>query len=65
MRLFEGGILDKITNDEYEKMFKSMKSDKQATLNGGNGKESSKAEGKTKRYGKWYLYQIALLKVLQ
>lgn len=24
MKLFEGGILDKITNDEYEKMFQSM-----------------------------------------
>ena len=24
MQLFEGGILDKITNDEYEKMFQSM-----------------------------------------
>lgn len=51
MRLFEGGILDKITQTEYEKMFKSMQSDKRATLNG-NGKESSKTEGKTKRYAK-------------
>lgn len=25
MKLFEGGILDKITNDEYEKMFQQMK----------------------------------------
>lgn len=24
MKLFEGGILDKITNDEYEKMFQQM-----------------------------------------
>ena len=24
MKLFEGGILDKITNDEYERMFQSM-----------------------------------------
>lgn len=27
MRLFEGGILEKITNDEYEKMFQRMKVD--------------------------------------
>lgn len=27
MKLFEGGILDKITNDEYEKMFQSMPAD--------------------------------------
>lgn len=27
MKLFEGGILDKITNDEYEKMFESMSVD--------------------------------------
>lgn len=27
MKLFEGGILDKITNDEYEKMFQGMPAD--------------------------------------
>lgn len=27
MKLFEGGILDKITNDEYERMFQISASD--------------------------------------
>lgn len=40
MKLFEGGILDKITNDEYEKMFQS-----EARSNG-NGKVSGEQEGK-------------------
>lgn len=32
MKLFEGGILDKITNDEYEKMFQSMPVDSESNV---------------------------------
>jgi hypothetical protein len=38
IRLFEGGILEKITNDEYENMYKFIKTDV-------NADESTKNEG--------------------
>lgn len=38
IRLFEGGILEKITNDEYETMYKNVKTDV-------NADESTKQEG--------------------
>jgi len=48
MKLFEGGILDKITNDEYERMFQSMqalqlKNDKNVQ-NNEEGEDKSDAE---------------------
>lgn len=41
MKLFEGGILDKITNDEYEKMFQSESIDAKS-----KEKVSGEQEGK-------------------
>jgi hypothetical protein len=43
MKLFEGGILDKITNDEYERMFQSMQVN-QMKNDGENGKALNKEE---------------------
>lgn len=48
MKLFEGGILDKITSDEYERMFQSMqvlgmKNDKNVQ-NNEEGEDKSEAE---------------------
>jgi hypothetical protein len=40
MKLFEGGILDKITSDEYEKMFQSL----QQVNNNNNNDDSSQGE---------------------
>lgn len=46
MKLFEGGILDKITNDEYEKMFQSKSYD--ASCNEKvSGEQEGKADGKS------------------
>jgi hypothetical protein len=45
MKLFEGGILDKITNDEYEKMFQSMPTDSAVeNASGGNTEQQEQEE---------------------
>lgn len=65
MRLFEGGILDKITNDEYEKMFQKQTTavnaiqvddDNESDSDGDDGiatisdnEESNKIDGKGKK----------------
>ena len=41
MRLFEGGILDKITNDEYEKMFQQQTAAIQVSEPGDNEKKAA------------------------
>lgn len=43
MKLFEGGILDKITNDEYEKMFRSDDSRSNEKV---SGEQEGKVDGK-------------------
>lgn len=48
MKLFEGGILDKITNDEYERMFQSMQVAQKLGHEGSNKKaaeETAESEG--------------------
>jgi uncharacterized membrane protein len=47
MRLFEGGILDKITNDEYEKMFQTIQAsdeDEEKLADELGGKDDTKSD---------------------
>jgi hypothetical protein len=46
MKLFEGGILDKITNDEFEKMFQSDASSDEKVSGEQEGKVDGKNDGR-------------------
>jgi hypothetical protein len=49
MKLFEGGILDKITNDEYEKMFQTSR---ESVDEKNNEKVTGQQEGKVESDGR-------------
>lgn len=52
MRLFEGGVLEKITSDEYERMYKNMQNIVEATdesFSSSGKKETSKSDENRKK----------------